>query len=193
MAVPRTVWFSFHLGCHRSAVSLPALNISPLTQTIALMWGQTPASFPPTAESRSSPTVFPPSSFILPSFSCFHIFFSSGQVLLSALGWCSTSTSVSEGAFLMYLWREMCSASTYSSVILFSVYLIYDFITDYVLIVKLNKIWWEIIRPSEVSILKKVWKTFIVLIFGFSSPVIIWTFRSYTKFSGLESICKHSF
>ena len=39
MAVARTIWFSFHLGCHRSAVSLSTLNISPLTQTIALMWG----------------------------------------------------------------------------------------------------------------------------------------------------------
>ena len=29
----------FHLDCHRSAVSLSALNISPLTQTIAPMWG----------------------------------------------------------------------------------------------------------------------------------------------------------
>ena len=29
MAVARTVWFSFHLGCHRSAVSLSALNVSP--------------------------------------------------------------------------------------------------------------------------------------------------------------------
>ena len=35
MAVVRTVWFSFHLGCHRSAVSL--LNVSPLTQTIVPM------------------------------------------------------------------------------------------------------------------------------------------------------------
>ena len=149
--------------------------------------------FPQPLKAGPVPLFPPPSSFILLSFSCFHICFSSGQVLLSALRWCSASTSVSEGAFLMYLWREMCSASTYSSVIFFSVYLIYDFITDYVFIVKLNKNWWEIIRPSEVSILKKVWKTFIVLIFGFSSSVIIWTFRSYTKFSGLESICKHSF
>ena len=38
-AAARTVWFSFHLGCHRSAVSLSALNISPLTQTVARMWG----------------------------------------------------------------------------------------------------------------------------------------------------------
>ena len=32
-----------HLGCHRSAVSLSALNVSPLTQTIALMWGSDPS------------------------------------------------------------------------------------------------------------------------------------------------------
>ena len=42
MAVARTVWFSFHLGCQRSAVSLSALNVSPLTQTIALLWGLDP-------------------------------------------------------------------------------------------------------------------------------------------------------
>ena len=35
MAAARTVWLSFHLGCHRSAVPLSALNVSPLTQTIA--------------------------------------------------------------------------------------------------------------------------------------------------------------
>ena len=97
----------------------------------------TPASVPPPAEGRSSPTdtpVFPPSSVILPScawfyifffffFFCFfrfYIFFSTGQVLLSALCWCSTCTSVSEGVFLMYLWREMYSMSTYSFSILFS-------------------------------------------------------------------------
>ena len=65
MAVARTVWFSFHLGCHRSAVSLSALNVSPLTQTVALLWNWTPASVPPPAEGRTSPTNipdFPPSS-----------------------------------------------------------------------------------------------------------------------------------
>ena len=40
--VARTVWFSFHLCRHRSSVSLSALNVSPLTQTIALMWGLDP-------------------------------------------------------------------------------------------------------------------------------------------------------
>ena len=48
MAAARTVWFSFHLGCHRSAVSLSALNVSPLTQTIALMWGSDPCFSSPT-------------------------------------------------------------------------------------------------------------------------------------------------
>ena len=65
MAVARTVWFSFHLGCHRSALLLSALNISCLTQTIAPMCGSDPASFPPPTEGRSSPSdtpVFPPSS-----------------------------------------------------------------------------------------------------------------------------------
>ena len=42
MAVVRTVWFSFPLGYHRSAVSLSALNVSPLTQTISPMWGSDP-------------------------------------------------------------------------------------------------------------------------------------------------------
>ena len=60
------------------------------------------------------------SSFILLTFPWFYIFFSAGQVLLSALSWCSACTSVSEGIFLMYLWREMYSMSTYSPAILFS-------------------------------------------------------------------------
>ena len=42
MAAARTVRFSFHLGCHRSAVLLSALNVSPLTQTVAPMWGSDP-------------------------------------------------------------------------------------------------------------------------------------------------------
>ena len=84
---------------------------------------QTPASVPRPTKGRSSPTntpVFPPSSFVLLSFVWFCIFFSSGQVLLSTLSWCSACTSVSEGVFLMYPWREMYSMSTYSSAILFS-------------------------------------------------------------------------
>ena len=65
----------------------------------------------------------PPSSFILPSFAWVYIFFSAGQILLSALRWCSAFTSVSEGVFLMYPWREMYSTSTVSSAILFFQYL----------------------------------------------------------------------
>ena len=82
MAAARTVWFSFHLGCHRSAVSHSALNVSPLTQTIAPMWDQTFASVPPPTEGRSSPANtpgLPPSSFILLSFAWVYIFFSSAD------------------------------------------------------------------------------------------------------------------
>ena len=39
---------SFYLGCHRSAVSLSALNVSPLTQTIALIWRLDPCFRSPT-------------------------------------------------------------------------------------------------------------------------------------------------
>ena len=70
---------------HRSAVSLPALDVSPLTQTVALMWGSDPCFSSPKRQGHtSSPTntpVYPPSSFLLLSFAWFYIF-SFGQVLL---------------------------------------------------------------------------------------------------------------
>ena len=72
------------------------------------------ASTPPPAEGRyshSSSPLFPPTSFVLPSFVWFYIFFPFGQGLLPILSWCSASTSVSEGVFLMYLWRDMYSAA----------------------------------------------------------------------------------
>ena len=83
----------------------------------------TPASVPPPAEGRSSPTntpVFPRSSFVLLSFAWFYMFFSAGQVLLATPSWCSACTSVSKDAFLMGLWREMHSTSTCSSILLLS-------------------------------------------------------------------------
>ena len=86
------------------------------------MWGLTLASVPPPP--RSGPVLlillFPtPSSLVLPSFVWFCVVFPTGQVLLSALSCCSAFTSVSEGVFLMYPWKEMYSTSTYSSTILF--------------------------------------------------------------------------
>ena len=74
---------------------------------------------------RASPVLltlllFPPSSFVILSFAWFCIFFSTAQILLSVLIWCSACTSVSDSVFLMYLWREIYSMSTYSSAILFS-------------------------------------------------------------------------
>ena len=96
----------------------------------------TPALVLPPTKGRTSPAktpVFPPSSFILPNFVWFYIFFSASQVVLSALSWCSACTSVSEDVFLMYPWREMYSTSTYSSAILFSQVLLclFDYIYSY--------------------------------------------------------------
>ena len=123
MAAARIVWFPFYLGCHRSAVSLSALNVSPLIQTIALMWGSDSCFSSPPTKDRSCPTntpVFPPSSFILLRFEWFYIFFSTGQIVLSTLSRCSACTSVSQGVFLMYPWRGTYSTSTYYPAILFS-------------------------------------------------------------------------
>ena len=56
---------------------------------------RTPASVPPPAKGRSSPTntpVSPPSSFILLRFMWFCAFFSAGQIPLCALNWCSACT-----------------------------------------------------------------------------------------------------
>ena len=95
MAAATTVWFSFHSHCHRLAVSLSVLTVSPLTQTTAQCVS------PPT-EGRSTPSntpVFLPSSFVLLSFAGVYVFFFSAQVLLPALSWCPACTSVSEGVF----------------------------------------------------------------------------------------------
>ena len=75
----------------------------------------TPASVPPPTEGRSSPTntpIFPPSPFIVLNFVWFCIFFSAGQVFLSALNCCSACTCVSECVFLMYPWREESRCSS---------------------------------------------------------------------------------
>ena len=42
MAEAKIILFSSHLGCHRSDVSLSALNVSPVTQTVAPLWGSNP-------------------------------------------------------------------------------------------------------------------------------------------------------
>ena len=100
----RIICFTFSLKCFPSDP-----NNCPTVGTV-----------PPPTEGRSSPTnspLLPPTSFILPSFPLFYIFFSAGQVLLSTLSWYSASTSVSEGAFLMYLWREMYYTSNYSTIL----------------------------------------------------------------------------
>jgi len=103
--LPQVSCFTLSLKCFFSdSDSCPTVGIRP------------PASVPLPTKGRSSPTntlVFLPKSFILPSFAWVYIFFSTGQVLLSALHCCSECTSGSEGIFLMYPWRQMYSMSTY--------------------------------------------------------------------------------
>ena len=53
MAAARTVWVSFHLGLHGLAVLLSALNVFPLTQTVApMMWGVDPCFSSPTCRGQ---------------------------------------------------------------------------------------------------------------------------------------------
>ena len=81
---------------------------------------RTPASVPPSTEGRSSPTNTPAfnlSSFVLQSFSSVYIFFSTGQVPLSALSWCSACTSAFERVFMIYPWKAIYSMSTYSAIL----------------------------------------------------------------------------
>ena len=67
MAAARTIWFSFHLGYHRSAVSLSALNVSLLTQTDALRWRSDPYFNSPPTKGKSHPTNTPISP-LVPSY-----------------------------------------------------------------------------------------------------------------------------
>ena len=107
--LPQISCFTLSLKCFFSdSDNCPDVGIGSLLQ------------FPKGSSSPTNTPVFPPSSFILLSFAWFYTFFSSGQVLLSTLSCCSASTSVSEGIFLMYQWREKYSTSTYFSTILFS-------------------------------------------------------------------------
>ena len=66
MAAARTVWDSFHLGCHRLAVLLSALSVFPLTQTVApMMWGVDACFSSPACRGQVqsySHSCFPPSS-----------------------------------------------------------------------------------------------------------------------------------
>ena len=81
--LPQISCFTLSLKCFSSDSQLPRCGD----------W--TPASVPPPTEGRSSPThtpVFPPGSFLLLSFVWLYILFSTGQVLLSALNWCSACT-----------------------------------------------------------------------------------------------------
>ena len=99
--LPQISCFTLSLKCFSSdSDSCPDVRIRPLLQFPHLL--------------RAGPALltllfFPSSSCMLPSFVWLYVFFSAGQVLLSALSWC----------VLTYPWREIYSMSTYSSAILF--------------------------------------------------------------------------
>ena len=92
--LPQVSCFTLSLKCFSSdSNSCPDMGIRPLLQFPHLL--------------RAGPALltllfFPSSSFMLPSFVWLYVFFSAGQVLLSALSWCSACTSVSDGVFLIY-------------------------------------------------------------------------------------------
>ena len=111
MAAESIVWFSFHIGCHRTAVSLSALNISLLIQTVAPMWRLDTYFSYPTTKGMSSPNnspVFHSSSFILLRFASSVYYFP----LVSYP--CLLSTGVLKALLCrkMYSWcthREICT------------------------------------------------------------------------------------
>ena len=134
MAVARTVWFSFHLGYHRSAVSLLVLNW--LRQS-PHWWDWTPASVSP-SQGRSSPgnsSVFP---LVPPPYRILHSSIYSFPLVRS---FCPLSAGVLPALLCLkvYSWcihGERCTPlSTYSSAILFSSKFSY-FKLEHVL-------WWE--------------------------------------------------
>ena len=107
LRLPQISCFTLSLKCFSSdSDNCPDVGIGPLLR------------FPHPL--RAGPVIL---TLLVPSsYRVFHgsVFFSTGQVLLFALSWWEHAcTSVSEGVFLMYPWREMYSTSTYSSAILF--------------------------------------------------------------------------
>ena len=104
---------------------------------------------PPRAGPVLLTPVFPPSSFVLPSFARVYIFLSTGKVLLSALSWHSAHTSVSEAVFLMHPWREMYSTSTYSFTILFSPYLYFILVLHGNGIIVPNTVSQDLVKTNE--------------------------------------------
>ena len=122
MAGARTVWFSFHLGCHRSAVSLHALNVSPLTWTIAPVWGSDPCFSSPTGRAqvqsyqRSCLPLVPSSSRVLRG---------SIYSFLLAGYFCLLSAGVLHAFLCLKVYSWCICGESYTSTILFSSWLLF--------------------------------------------------------------------
>ena len=124
------------ISCSRSA-----LNVSPLTQTVAWLWGSDPASVSLPAEGRSSPANTPGFPFLPTSYRVLHgSLFSFPWVRSSYRLWTGVLVALlSEGVFLMYPWREMYPTFTYSSTILFS--LIHFWMLIQLWVLEINPMW----------------------------------------------------
>ena len=124
MCPARTVWFSFYLGCHRSAVSLSTLNVFPLTHTIAPKWVSDPSGWgsvpPPTRAGLVLLTLlfFP----LVPSF--YQVFCNSIYSFPLVRTSCPLSDGVLHALLCLKVYpscirEEMYCTSTYSSTLLF--------------------------------------------------------------------------
>ena len=110
--LPQISYFTLRLKCFSSYLdSCPDVGIRPLLQFPHL-----PRADPVLLTLLFFPIV--PSSYQVLCGSVYS--FSTGQGFLSTPCWCSACTSVPGGVFLIYLWREMYSTSTYFSAILMS-------------------------------------------------------------------------
>ena len=92
----------------------------PLNPTLHSQQQPAPGDFTTVPKLQLPAAALPGDPCSCPCFAWFYILFSTGQVLLSALSCCSARTSLFEGVFLTYPWRQMYSTSTYSAAILFS-------------------------------------------------------------------------
>ena len=111
----------FHSPLTASDASLLSQLISPLVRRFP--WMREPLlcfSYSPGVQvpSRFLSSSFSLFSFILPGYVGIFIVLSGVQGLLLVFSWCSTRTVPSVDVFLMHLWREMNSTSSYSYAIL---------------------------------------------------------------------------
>ena len=116
----------FHPPPKASDAPLLLQLISPLVRGLPQMW-EPLHCFSSTPGAQILPcflfSSFSLLSFIPPGYAGIFLVLSSAQGLLLVFSWCSVRVVPSANVFLMHLWREMNSTSSYSSAILVSLYI----------------------------------------------------------------------